>query len=81
MYLIKQNKELTRFTFKIIFCTDFYTEIYYAAKTIKKLHIQSDLNSGYIHKFYHDKKGHFIEMFYQYHLPILKYIDCPALIQ
>ena len=58
-----------------------YKEIYYASNTIKKLHIQSNLNSGYIHNFYHDKKGSIDDMFYQYHIPLLKDIDHPALIQ
>ena len=59
---------------------DCYTEISSVANTINKFHINSDLNYGYIHNFYHDKKST-DEMFYQYHLPLLKYIDHPALIQ
>ena len=39
-----------------------YTEISSVANTINKLHIQSDLNSGYMHNFYHDKQDIFDDL-------------------
>ena len=65
--------------------TDFimacYTEIYSVENTIKKLHIKSDFHSGYIYNFYRNKQEIIDELFYQYQLPLLKYINHPALIQ
>ena len=60
---------------------DRFTEISSIENTIKKLHIQSDFHSDYIHKFYDDKQEIIDELFYQYHLTLLKYIYHPALIQ
>ena len=57
------------------------TEIVFVAKTKNKLNIQSDLNYGYIHNFYHYKNEIIDELFYHYHLPSLKDIYHPALIQ
>ena len=48
---------------------------------MKKFHIQSDLNSGYIHKFYHSKQDIIDELFCQYIKTLLKDIDNLALIQ
>ena len=58
-----------------------YTEIPSVENTINKFHIRSDLSSGYIHKFYHDKKDIIDELFCKYIKPLLKGIDNPALIQ
>ena len=51
------------------------TEIYSAANTIKKLHFRSDFNSGYTHNLYHDEIYIIDELFYQYHLNLLKDIN------
>ena len=56
------------------------TAIYSASNTIK-LHIQSDLNSGYIHNFYHDKQEVIAQLFFQYIKLLLKDIDHPALVK
>ena len=58
-----------------------YTVISYVENTLNKFHIQSNLHTDYKHKFYHDKRDKFDELFDQYHLTLLKYIDHPALIQ
>ena len=58
-----------------------YTEISSVSNIINKLHIQSDLNSGYIQNFYHDKQEIIDELFYQYHLSLLKYMDHTELVQ
>ena len=63
------------------FVMDCYTSIPYVVKTINKLNIMSNVNFGYMHNFYHDKKDITDEMFCQYIKPLLKYIDYPALIQ
>ena len=44
---------------------DFYTESTSVSNTINKLNIQSDLNSGYIHNFYHEKQEIIDELFYK----------------
>ena len=56
-------------------------EISSVANTIKKLHIQSDLH--FIHKknLYHDKQYEMDEIFDEYHVPLLKVIYHPALIE
>ena len=59
----------------------FYTEITSVENTIKKLHIQADLHSGYIHNLYHDKQDIIDELFCQYIKPLLKYIYHPAFIK
>ena len=58
-----------------------YTVISSVADTLNKFHIQSNLHNGYKHNFYHDKQDAFDELFCQYHILLLKYIDHPALIQ
>ena len=59
-----------------------YTEISSLKNTIKKLQILSTLHSIYQKNFCHDKQDIIVEIFfYQYYLPLLKYIDHPALIQ
>ena len=60
---------------------DCYTAIPSVAKTIKKLHIQSDLNSSYMHNLYHDEKESIYDLFCQYIKSLLKYIDHPAFIK
>ena len=57
-----------------------YTEIS-SENTINKLQILSTVHSVYQQNLYHDKQDIIDELFYQYHLPLLKYIDHPALIQ
>ena len=52
-----------------------YTVIIYVANNIKKLHIMFDLNSGYIHNFYHDNQESIDDLFCQWIKPLLKYID------
>ena len=54
---------------------------YSVANITKKLHIHYNLHTGYKHNFYNDIRENFDELFDQYHLPLLKYIDHPALIQ
>ena len=46
---------------------------------MNKFNIRSDLNSGYIYNFYHDKKEIIGELFCQYIGPLLKYIYDTAL--
>ena len=58
-----------------------YTEISSVANTLKKFHIQSNLHNGYKHSFYDDKQDKFDKLFDQYHIPLLKYIYYPELIQ
>ena len=48
------------------FVMDCYVETSSLANTINKLHIQSDLHSGYIHNLYHDKQEITYELFCQY---------------
>ena len=48
------------------FVMAFYIAIITVANIIKKLHILSDLNYGYIHNFYHDKQDIIDELFCQY---------------
>ena len=57
------------------------TEIYSVTNTTKKLHIQSDLHLVYKQNFYHDKEKEMYELFDEYHIPLLKDIDHPELIQ
>ena len=65
--------------------TDFFmaknTEISSVANTINKLHIYYDLYLIYKQKFYHDKQEKMYEIFDEYHINLLKYIDHPTLIQ
>ena len=63
------------------FVMAYCTEIASVANTIQKLHIQSDLHSGYINNFNHYKQEIIDELFCQYIKPLLKYIDHPELIQ
>ena len=58
-----------------------YISISYVANTSKKFHIQSNFHTGFKKNFYHDKRDKFDEIFDQYHLPLLKDSDHPALIQ
>ena len=58
-----------------------YIEIYSVANTLKKIHIQSSLHTGYKKSFYHDKRDKFYGIFDQYHIPLLRDINHPALIQ
>ena len=58
-----------------------YTEIPSVEHTRKKFYIQSDLYPSYIHHFYNYKQEIIDELFYQYHIPLLKYIYHPALVQ
>ena len=58
-----------------------YTLISSVANTINKLNIMSDLNSGYMHIFYHDKQDIIDELCCQYIKPLLNYIDHTELIQ
>ena len=57
------------------------TAIYSVAKTIKKLHIHYYLHLIYKENFYHDKQREMDEIFDEYHLSLLKYIDYPELIE
>ena len=45
------------------------------------MHIQSNCNSGYKHNFYNDKQNIIDDLFYQYHIILLKDIYNPAFIQ
>ena len=54
---------------------DCYTEITSVENTIKKLHIQSDLNYGYIHNFYNDKQYIIDELFCKYIKPLLNILS------
>ena len=45
------------------------------------MHIQSELNLIYKQNLYHDKQRKIDEIIYEYHLPLLKYIDYLALIE
>ena len=63
------------------YVVDFYTEINYVENTINKLHIKSDLHSGYIHNLYHDKQESINDLFCKYIIPLLKDIENPALVQ
>ena len=56
------------------------TEIYSVSNTINKLQIQYPLYSVYQKNLYHDKPEIIYEIFHQYHLPSLKYIDHPEFI-
>ena len=56
-------------------------EIYSVENNIKKLHTQSDFHLVYKKKFYHDKEKELDNFFDECHLPLLKDIDNPALIQ
>ena len=58
-----------------------YAEINSVANTTKKLNIRSNYHYFYIHNFYHNKQEIIDDIFYQCHLPLLKYIDHPAMIQ
>ena len=44
---------------------DCYIAITSIEYTKKKLHIMSDLNYGYIHNFYHDKKESIDDLFFK----------------
>ena len=52
-----------------------YTEISSAANTVKKLHIRSNLHTGYKHNVYPNKLEMFDELFDQYYIPLLKFIN------
>ena len=52
-----------------------YTAISSVKNTIKKLRIMSALHSVYQQNLYHDKQDMIDELFYQYHISLLKYID------
>ena len=56
------------------------TAILSVANAIKKFHIKYPLQYVYQQKLYNDKQEIIDELFYQYHLPLLKYIDLNALI-
>ena len=56
------------------------TEISSIVNTIKKLQSSVPFVFFCQQKLYHDKQDIMDEMFYQYHLPLLKYIDRPELI-
>ena len=58
-----------------------YREILPVANTIKKLHIQSYLYYDYINIFYYDKQWSIDDLFYHYHLTLLKDIDHHSFIQ
>ena len=51
------------------------------ANTIKKLHIQSDLNLIYKQNFYDDKKKEIDDLFIEYLVPIMEDLDHPVLIE
>ena len=55
-----------------------YREISSVSNTLNKLHIQYYLHAVY-KKLYHDKGDKFDELFDQYYIPLLKYIDNPEL--
>ena len=57
------------------FVMDCYTKIPFVANTTNKLHMIYNLNSGYIHNFYHDKKEIIDELFCQHIEPLLKDIN------
>ena len=58
-----------------------YIAISSVANTLKKFHIQYNFFTVYKQNFYHNKQDKFDEIFDQYYLPLLKYIDHPAFIQ
>ena len=55
------------------------TEISSVSNTINKLHIHYPLHYLYQQNLYHNKQENIDELFYQYHIPLLKYIDHPKL--
>ena len=57
------------------------TAIYSVAKTVKKLHIQSDLHLIYKQEFYKDKQKEIYELFIGYLVPVMDDIYHPALIE
>ena len=56
------------------------TAISLVANTIKKFHIQYSLNYVYQQNLYHNKQDIMDELFHKYQLPLLRYIEHPALI-
>ena len=58
-----------------------HTEISSLANTLNILHAQSNFHTGYKQNLYNDKRDKYDELFYHYHLSLLKYIDHTALIQ
>ena len=45
------------------------------------MHIQSDFHFIYKNNFYHDKQDEIDTIFDEYHIPLLNYLDHPALIE
>ena len=66
---------------KTYFVMAYYTENLSIANTIQKFHIQSNFHTGYKHNFYHGKQEKFDELFDQYHIPLLKDMYHPELVQ
>ena len=62
-------------------CVACYTAITSLANTLDKFYIQSNLHTGYKHNFYDDKQEKIDKLFDQCHIPLLKHIYHPALIQ
>ena len=54
--------------------------LWHVANTIKKFHIWYILHSVCKQKLNHDKQEIIDELFYQYHLPLLTYINHPKLV-
>ena len=57
------------------------TAIFSVANTINKLHIQSDFHFICKKNFYYDKQDKIDNLFDEYHVPLLKNIGYPELIE
>ena len=63
------------------FVIAFYIATTSVPNTIKKFHIQSDFDSGYIYNFHNDKQDIIDELFCKCIKSLLNSIDHPSLIQ